>query len=119
MEPASAAPTGVDANAARRCPPVRCRVRRTAGPTIRPSDGGSATSNCRWGADGAPRDDGMTNHPLGQARGAGARFNGALRRTRARGAVFMSRFAFIVAAMLAAGITSAHAQDKMVVDMRK
>ena len=31
----------------------------------------------------------------------------------------MSRFAFIVAAMLSLGATSAHAQEKMVVDMRK
>jgi acid stress chaperone HdeB len=31
----------------------------------------------------------------------------------------MSRFAFVIAAMLAVGVTSAHAQEKMIVDMRK
>src|SRR5262245_13566706 len=31
----------------------------------------------------------------------------------------MSKFAFVIAAMLAVGVTSAHAQEKMIVDMRK
>lgn len=31
----------------------------------------------------------------------------------------MSRFAFVIAAMLAVGATSAHAQEKMIVDMKK
>src|SRR5436305_4616791 len=36
-----------------------------------------------------------------------------------RGAEFMSKFAFVIAAMLAASTISARAEDRMVVDMKK
>src|SRR3954463_3569659 len=36
-----------------------------------------------------------------------------------RGAEFMSKFAFIIAAMLAVGSMSARAEEKMIVDMKK